>query len=116
MFGIGSQPQQARAIGHRVVLPAGLRQHPFARLELRMVGRLDPRHRAAHHGLPDLHRLGVRRRVAHAAAHIGIQRQIDRAQQHLTGARLRHLARFQAEIAVRGLAVGTRGKHDTAVD
>ncbi|MNR10920.1 hypothetical protein D3C85_1271940 [compost metagenome] len=116
MLGIGPQAHQARAVGYGVVLPAGLRQHPFAGLVLRMIGDLDPRDGAAHHGLADLNGLGIGRGVAHAAAHIGIQGQIDRAQQHLAWAGLRHFARFQAEIAVGGLAVRARGKHDTAVD
>ncbi|MNR08915.1 hypothetical protein D3C85_1250930 [compost metagenome] len=81
-----------------------------------MIGRLHAGYRAAHHGLTDLHGFGVGRRVAHAATHIGVKRQVHGAQQHLAGAGLRDLARFQAEIAIGGLAMRAGGKHDAAVD
>ncbi|KAG1585967.1 hypothetical protein G6F46_014812 [Rhizopus delemar] len=116
MLRVGAQAQQARAVGHRKILPAGLGQHPFTGLEIRMVGRLHTCHGATHHGLADLDRFGIGRRIAHAAAHIGIQREIHGAQQHLTWAGLRDIPRFQPEIAVCGFAVWARGKHDTAAD
>ena len=116
MLGVGAQAQQARAVGHGEVLPTGLRQHPLARLEVGMVGRLHARHGASHHRLADLDGFGIGRRVAHAAAHIGVQRQVHGTQQHLAGAGLRDVPGFQTEIAVCGFAVRARGKHDTAID
>jgi hypothetical protein len=49
-------------------------------------------HGAAHHGLADPDRPGVGFRSAHAAAHVGIERKIAGADQHLAVGRLRHRA------------------------
>jgi hypothetical protein len=72
--------------------------------------------RAADHDLAQRHRLGIGGRIAHAPAHIRIQREIDGAQQDLPGPDLRHGLGLQAEVGFQGLALGAAGEHDAAID
>ncbi len=69
-------------------------------------------HRAAFHHAIHRHRRGIGRAVAHAAAHIGIERQPDRAQQHLACAWRRHRIILEAEIRWAGLTVRARCEND----
>ena len=103
---------QALAVGQRMCLPAGARQHDIALGEGGIVGGDHLVDGARFHHAPDRHRRGVGRPVAHAPAHIGIERQPDRAQQHLAvaGRRYRHV--FDAEVRWLRLADGTRCQND----
>ena len=74
---------QALAVGQRVALPAARAQHDVADVVAGLVGLNDLGDGAALHHAADLDRLGIGRRVAHAAAHIGIERQVERPQQHI---------------------------------
>ena len=58
-----------------------------------MPGGLDAADRAAAHRLAEGHGFGVRRPLAHPAAHVRVERQVDGAQQHLAlrGLRARRL-------------------------
>src|ERR1700759_1796239 len=93
-------------------LPAGAGEPDLALGKARMV-RGDPlTHRAALHHAADRHRRRIGRAVAHASAHIGIERQPDGAQQNLALARHRHRSFLDAEIRLLRLADGPRGKND----
>ena len=70
------------------------------------------RHRAAFHHAADRHRRRIGRPVAHAPAHIGIERQPDRAQQDLALAGRRHRVILDAEVGRLGLADGARDQND----
>src|SRR2546430_1993826 len=68
---------------HRVALPAIVADDEVAGLEGR-VGRLDHlADGAAHHHLAEVDRLRVRASLAHAAAHVRIEREVDRPTEHL---------------------------------
>ena len=97
---------QARAVRHRVILPAAIAEHDVARLESGMPRIRHLVDRAADHRLTDLDGLRVGPRRAHAPAHVGIEREPQRAQQHLALARLRRRALFEAEIARLRRALG----------
>ncbi|KOT02711.1 hypothetical protein DM50_3748 [Burkholderia mallei] len=106
---------QVGAVGHGVVLPAGVRQHEIAVAERGHARRDDAAHRSAHHHAAELDGRSIRGRVAHAAAHVRIERQPDRAQQHLARRGHGHRRRFGAEILRRGRALRARVQHDPAV-
>ncbi len=69
---------------------------------------------AGFHHLADADGLGVGRRIAHAPAHVGVEREPFRLQQHLTRPGLRHGKFLQPEVGRLRLAHRARGKHDTA--
>ena len=99
-------------VGDRVRLPARARQHDVALGESRIVGGRDLAHRAAFHHAADRHRLRIGRPVAHAPAHIGIERQPDRAQQHLASAGGRHGIFLDAEVGRFGFTDGAGSQND----
>ena len=68
--------------------------------------------RAALHHAADRHRLGVGRPVAHAPAHVGIEREPDGAQEDFARAGRRHRTFLEAEIGWLGFADGARGEDD----
>ena len=76
------------------------------------IGRDDLADGAAFHHLADRDRLGIGRRVAHAPAHVGIERQPQRAQQHLAGPRRRDRHLLDAKIAFFRLADRPRRQQD----
>ena len=105
---------QARAVGQHMGLPAGAAEHDVALLVLVIVRGRDLAHRAGFDHLVDADRLGVGRRIAHASAHVGIEREPFGAQQHLPGPGLRHRKFLQAEVGRLRLADGAGRKHDAA--
>jgi len=68
--------------------------------------------RATLHHIAYSNRLGVGRRIAHPAAHIGVERKPQRAQQHLAWSRLWDGKFFQAKIIQRRFPNRPRGKND----
>src|SRR5437660_10416793 len=64
---------------------------------------------------PNLDRLGVGARRAHAAAHVGIEREPQRLEQHLAVARLRHRRFGEPEVLRFRRGLGPRGEQDLAV-
>ena len=107
---------EALAVGDRVALPAGLAEHQVAGFEIGVLRGFDARDGATDHHLADRDRRGVGRRVAHATAHIRVEREVERAQQQLPGGRRRKHALFKAEIVRRRRTVRARGEDDAAVD
>ena len=88
---VGSTLAQALAVRQRIALPAGCATARCRPWRNRGCSRLTTSaDRAAFHHAVDRHRRGIGRSVAHATAHIGIERQPDRAQQHLAVTRRRH--------------------------
>ena len=81
----------------------GLRVHDFA-------------DGAAFHHLADADRLGVGRRVAHAAPHVRVEGKPARAQQHLAGSGLRDGKLLDPEVAVFRLTDGPRSQHHATRD
>ena len=92
------------AVGDGVGLPAVRAEHDVARGKAVEVRGHDLADRAALHHLPDGDRRGVGRRIAHPPAHVGIERQPKRAQQHLARPRLRDRHFLDAKIALFRLA------------
>jgi len=78
---------QIVAAGDVVILPAAAGENPVALGEVRVLGFDDAADGTAAHHFTDFYRRRVRWRVAHASAHIGVEGEIDRAQQHLAFAR-----------------------------
>ena len=82
--------------------------------EFSLFGRDDLADSAALHHLADVDRLGVGRRIAHAPAHVWVEREPFGPQQHLARPRLRHRKFLQPEIGRLRLADRAGGKHDAA--
>ena len=97
-------------------LPARVGRDKIADREVRIVGSSDLADRARDHHLADLDRRRVGRRIAHAAAHVRVEREPDGAQQNLAGTGLRHREFFQAKVLRLRLAHGARGQNNTAGD
>ena len=87
---------QLLAVEHGVFLPAAHAEHEVAGRELRVVRAHHLADGAAGHDLADADRLGVGLRVAHAPAHVRVEREPERAQQHLARAGLRDRRRSRA--------------------
>ena len=102
-------------VAERPFLPAGPPGHQVALGESRRARGNHPADHLAGHHLADLHRRGVRRPVAHPPAHVGVEREPDRAQQDLAVAGLRGGLGLDAEIVRRRRALGPAGEHDAAV-
>ena len=112
-----AQRHQVLAVRQGVVLPAAVRQDQFTGAQVRMA-RLDHAADGAadqHFAQPD------RRRVAgadllHQVAHVRVERQGQRAQQHLSRAGGRHGHGLEAEVLRHRAPGGAGGEHDAAVD
>ena len=103
------------AAGDRVVLPAQLPDHNVSRREAG-VSALD--HLTDHltrHRLADLGRLRVRARFAHARAHVWVEREPLRADEHLTRSGLRDLRLDEREVRLLRESDGPRGERDLSV-
>src|SRR5690606_5790314 len=114
-FHVAGELEQTIAIGHRIVLPAIAAEHPVAWLVIRMTGFGDPAYGAADHHITDRHRWRVRWPFAHAATHIGIQRQIYSAQQQLPLFRPGHRHALQAEVIQRRCTVRPGSQMNLAI-
>ena len=101
---LGVELAQLRAGHDRVGLPAGVGEHLVAGRDALRARLDDLAHRAADHDVADLDGRGVGLGVAHPPAHVGVQREVERAQQHLALAHLRQLDGPGLEVAVLGLA------------
>ena len=107
-----AQPSAAR---QRVVLPAAIAEHDVAGRVARMARLDDLADRAADHRRPDGGRLGIGFRGAHAAAHVGVERQIARAHQQLALAGLGDRRLGELEIVEAGRALRPALQQDLAV-
>lgn len=81
-----------------MALPAGEADHQIALVEFRMTGVLDTADSATGHHFADLYRRGVGRCIAHAPAHVRIQRQVQGFQQHLAVFEIRQRFALQTEV------------------
>ena len=75
-----------------------------------------PGRRLADHHFAQADRRGIRRAVVHAAPHVGIDRQIDRANQEFARPGRRHGRLDQLEIRFLRKAGGPRGQRDLSID
>ena len=98
--------------GDGVGLPAIRAEHDVAHGKAVIIRGHNLADGAAFHHLADADRRGVRRRIAHPSAHVGIERQPQRAEQHLAHARRRDRHVLDAEITFVGLADRPRRQHD----
>ena len=98
-----------------VFLPAGLGHHQVPGGEAFGTGLHDLADGAADHDGADLDRGRVGWRVAHAPAHVGVQRQPPGPQQHLARRRGRHRRVLQPEGVGRRGADGTAGQDDAGI-
>src|SRR5262245_50307399 len=88
----------AGAVGQSMSLPAGTAYDDIAYGELRDVRSNYFADRAALHHIADANRLGIGRRIAHPAAHVGVERKPQRAQQHLVRSGLWDRKLFRTKI------------------
>ena len=78
-------------------------------------GRLDPADRAAGHHAADLDGRGIGRAGVHPAPHVGVEREVDRAQEHLPRAGLRHGRLDEPEVGLLRLAVRACRQDDLSI-
>ena len=98
MFRIIAKLHQPVTVGDVIVLPAAVAQHPLAWLVIRMVGGHHATHGPANHHAANLYRRRVRRLIAHASTHVGIEGKKNGAQQNLAFTRRYHLIVFKTEV------------------
>ncbi|MNV40978.1 hypothetical protein D3C71_1325990 [compost metagenome] len=103
------------AMDDRVRLPVARSQHMLADGETGMVGGKHFSNGAPFHHRVQRNRCGVGRPLLHATAHVGIQRQIAIAQQHLARARRGNRHVLDTEVGRDGSTVGARGEDDAGV-
>ena len=113
---VGIEFGQARAVGKGIALPAAVGENQIARLVIRVLRGFNARDGAADQHVADRHRRGVGRRIAHAATHVRVERQVERAQQHLAGRCFRNNAFLQQEVVRRWRTNRTRIKNDLVID
>ena len=102
---VGIEPDQVVGVGKREFLPAGVGQYEIAHSIPGMLRGLDTGdHRADHH-LANADCGCIRSGVAHPAAHIGIERKIESAQQDLARGGHRHRSALCAEVVRRWCAI-----------
>ena len=83
MLRVGAERGHSRTVRDRIVLPAVATQHPVPGLEAVDVRLDDLGDGAADHDLVYRDGGGVGFRSAHPAAHVGVERKVLRAEQHL---------------------------------
>jgi 4-amino-4-deoxy-L-arabinose transferase-like glycosyltransferase len=105
----------ASAVGKRRLLPSRVGFNNVADAELAEIGGFDPADRAAGHRLADLDRRGIRRTGVHPASHVGVQREIQRAQQHLPRSGFRHRRLNEPEVGFLRLTLGASRQQDPAI-
>ena len=81
-----------------VVLPAAAAGHDLARGEAGEIGAHHLTDRAAGHDLAERHRLRIGRPLVHPPAHVRVEREIDRPDEHLAGAGLGNRRLLEPEI------------------
>ena len=111
----GSTLRSGRAGADGVFLPAEPILDDVADLVAGMVGLDDLAHRAARHDLADSDGRGVGGGIAHAPAHVGIEREIDDAHENLARPGLGHRHLLDAEIGFGRLGRRAAGKDDAAM-
>src|SRR5262249_23936555 len=91
---------QVAAVRERIVLPADASRDAVAGLEFGVLGLHDLAHHFARHHLADLDLGRIGARIVHAAAHIGIEREIETLHHHLAVAHGRQRRLNDTEIAL----------------
>ncbi|MNN36955.1 hypothetical protein D3C81_1508740 [compost metagenome] len=81
-----------------MALPPRGAHYQIAFLKLGIERALDATDSATGHYIADFYRSGVGRCVAHASAHVGVQRQVKRLEQHLAISQVGQCDPLQAEI------------------
>ena len=101
-----------RPIPRGVRAPAGMRQDDIAGGVARTIGlkHLADTLPGYHFADPDRPRVGFP--IVHAAAHVGIERQIEDPQQKTSGGQRRHRRLFQTEVLRHRRPIGPRRQHD----
>ena len=108
----GSSLRRALAVRDRVRLPAGVGEHHVAGLEDGSRDSSTTQTVPPTMHVADRHRVGVRLRVAHPAAHVGVQREVDDPQQHLAVVEIGEIVVLEGEGVVVGFALGAAGESD----
>ena len=112
----GVQLADAAAVGQAVLLPPGPGQHEVALGEPVVPRRHHLPHRPPGHHVAQLDRRRVGRPRVHAAPHVGVEREVDGADEHLPRGELRHPRLDQPEVGLGGEPVGAGVEHNPAVD
>ena len=111
----GSHPGQGLGRRDRLVLPAQVSHHRIAGLKTRMPGDRYPSHDLTHQHLSQLHRFRIGLAVVQAPAHVGIEREIDAANEALSRPGGRKRGGNQLEVRQPGHAPGTSRQNDLSV-
>src|SRR5205823_1659877 len=106
---------QLLRLGHEVILPASVAGHDVAGPQRSIARLLDTAHRAADHRLADLHRRRVGLGVFHAAAHVRIDREIERSHESFARARRQDGGFHQAKIRFFRKPGGPRSQNNLAI-
>ena len=96
-------------------LPAGVAQHHVAHLKASSLRFQYAANGAAYHHAAHRYRLGVRRAIAHAAAHVRVQREVKRLQEHFAFARRGHRPILETERVKRGDADRALSENDATM-
>src|SRR5262249_23463491 len=117
---VGAQGRALFVHAHRflrraVKLPTKLRDYFLPHLQRRMFRFDDFAHGLPDHDLAELHTLHVTLRVAHAPAHVGVERKPQVPDQHLALRRLRQRRFFHPEVVLRNPALRPAGEDDAKV-
>src|SRR5258706_1189000 len=104
------EPREVARLRHAVELPSERRQHLVPGLEARVPRFDDLAHRLPDHDRVDLHRRRVGFRVAHAPAHVRIEREPLVLHQHFARPGRSHRLLVDAEILWRDRALGPAGE------
>ncbi|MNP44473.1 hypothetical protein D3C76_1383380 [compost metagenome] len=99
-----------------MALPARGAHHQVALLEFRVQRTLDPADGTTGHHIAERHGRCIGRCIAHASAHVGIERQVEGFEQHLTFAQLRERHPLQAKVLRYRRPRGPRHQDDTLVE
>ncbi len=110
------EPPDASSVGKRRLLPSRVRFDDVPDREFSEVRSFDPTDRATAHHSADLDRRGIRRTSVHPSSHVGVQREIQRAQQHLPRTGFRHRGLDQPEVGFLRLTLGACGQHELTID
>ena len=106
---------QTLAFENGMALPSAHAFDKITRFELRMATFQNLTDRSAHHHRTQSHRRGIGGAIIHAAAHIGIKREVMHFHQHLALGGLSDRYFFQTEIRRNRRAHGPRGQNNPLV-
>ena len=113
--GPGVELADAAAVREAVLLPPRAGQHEVALGEPVVPRRHDPPHRPPGHHVAQLDRRRVRRPRVHAAPHVGVERQVDGADEHLARGGFRRRRLVQPEVGLGREPLGAGVQQNPAV-